>query len=185
MVFTGSSWRLRVGEGYPSLGSGHEAVAQSTGAARGWRADLALRPRVASNRRDGPPAPSRDRPVALAHRLHRCAAMHKQHRIPILMALAIAASSAACKGVIVSGDVLDEDTLTAVPNAIVTYTSVNTSVTYNDTSVAPSGAYLINLPEDTYIIQVVAPGCGGPPAVQRPLDSDFSPYAIDLFVDCP
>jgi hypothetical protein len=111
--------------------------------------------------------------------------MRKQHRIPILIALAIAASSGACTGVRVQGVVLDEDTFDGVPNAIVTYTNVNTLVTYNDTSVGPSGFYSIDLSEDEYIIQVVAPGCGSPPAVQQPLFHEFTPYTINLFVDCP
>ena len=111
--------------------------------------------------------------------------MRKQHRIPILIALAISASSGACKGVRVQGVVLDEDTFDGVPNAIVTYTNVDTLVTYNDTSVGPSGAYSIDLSEDTYIVQVVAPGCGNPPAFEQLLLREFTPYTINLFVDCP
>jgi hypothetical protein len=114
-----------------------------------------------------------------------CAAMRKQHRIPILIALAIAASCTACTGVTVRGVVLDEDSFNGVPNAIVTYTNTATGVTYNDTSVGPSGAYSIDLTEDDYIIQVVAPGCGSPPAVLQPLFREFTPYTINLFVDCP
>jgi hypothetical protein len=171
-------------------------AAETFHAARSERVLVALSAKMArrsgavpwGTRRIGAMAHRRDRTIArLGWRIActRRAAMRKQHRIPILIALAIAASSGACKGVRVQGVVLDEDTFGGVPGAIVTYTNVNTGVTYNDTSLDPSGAYMIDLSEDDYIIQVVAAGCGSPPAVQQPLLREFTPYTINLFVDCP
>jgi hypothetical protein len=139
-------------------------------------------------RRIGATDRRRGRVIALLHRrivCIGCTAMRKQHRIPILIALAAAVTSGACTGVIVRGVVLDEDTFVGVPNAIVTYTNTSTGVTYNDISVGPSGFYSIDLTEDTYIVQVVAPGCGSPPAVMQPLYFQLNPYTINLFVDCP
>jgi hypothetical protein len=104
----------------------------------------------------------------------------------ILVALTAAASATACTQVIVGGGVYDDATRAGIGGAIVTFTSTSTGVTFNYTSGLPSGGYLIYLPEDTYIRQVVHATCNNvrPPS-QDPLFEAFSPYTFNFFMSCP
>ena len=112
--------------------------------------------------------------------------MRKQHRILALIAWTVVASTAACKAVSVGGAVLDDATGAGIGSAIVTYTSVTSNVTFNDTSLDPSGVYSIVLPEDTYILQVVHATCNSvDPSTQKTLVQALSPYTVNFFMTCP
>jgi hypothetical protein len=103
-----------------------------------------------------------------------------------LIVLTVVASTAACKPVSVGGAVFDDATGAGIPGAIVTYTSVTSNVTFNDTSLDPSGGYSIVLPEDTYIMQVVHATCNNvDPPRQNTFRQVLSPYTENFFMTCP
>jgi hypothetical protein len=94
---------------------------------------------------------------------------------------------AACTQVVVAGVTSEgAPNFDPVTNVIVTYTSTTSNVTFNDTSVSPSGAYRIELPEDEYLIQAVHPTCNlSPPVQMLTVQEAFSPYTKNLFLTCP
>jgi hypothetical protein len=103
------------------------------------------------------------------------------------LALAAALAVPSCTQVRITGLVYEDDgSFTPLPGTIVTYTSTTSNVTFNDTTLTPSGMYEITLPEDSYLIQAVHPTCNSvTPVINFMAVQANSPYTVNLAMTCP